>query len=433
MINISSRKKFWIGIALINLAIVAVLGFVLRSKILFSMPFVDYKNTLHAHSHFAFGGWVTVALLTLLTYEVLPVSMNRKPVYKWFLAGILMAAIGMLISFPVQGYGFYSILFSTLFIFVTYGYSYVFVKDVLKTKNSKTIKLLSIASVIYLVISSVGPFTLAYLLATKSGNAFLYRDSIYTYLHLQYNGFFTLAIMALLFNRIEHLLPKAGLNKAYKFAHILNLTVLPSMFLCYLWHYPNTLFRVIALAGSLSLVVCTVYFFTTAYSIRHVLEKTTKPVKIIGMTALAAFILKMAMQAFTIFPALGDLIFANRPMIIAFLHLVLLGFVSLYLIAHFLYAGYMPTNRRSITAVYVFTFAVVANEVVLFMQGTGVMFMTNSALYAQLLWGTGAALLGGAILMVRSYYTAYPKIKPVIPVQQKSIIESQRKNYNKYE
>lgn len=433
MITNRRNKKLWIGIALINLVVVALLGFVLRSKILFSIPFVDFKYTLHAHSHYAFGGWVTLALLTLLTYEVLPASMSRKRVYSWLLAWILINAVGMLVSFPLQGYGFYSILFSTLFIFVTYGYSYVFIRDVLKTKNSRTIKLLSVSALAYLVISSVGPFTLAYLMATKSGNAFLYRDSIYTYLHLQYNGFFTLAIMALFFNRIEHLMNNRNIQMSYRLAHILNFTVLPSMFLNYLWHYPNTLYRILAMTGSISLVVCLVYLLATAWSVRSIFKNNIKAVKLIGITALSAFVLKMAMQALTIFPALGSLVFANRPMIIAFLHLVLLGFVSLYLITHFLYGGYMPLNKKSITATYVFASAVVVNELLLFMQGTGVMFMTNSSMYNWLLWGTGGWLLTGSLMMAWYYYTAQTARTMSVTTRQIPTTEFQRKNYNKYE
>lgn len=433
MIANRRNKKLWIGIALINLVVVALLGFVLRSKILFSIPFVDFKYTLHAHSHYAFGGWVTLALLTLLTYEVLPASMSRKRVYSWLLAGILMNAIGMLISFPLQGYAFYSILFSTLFIFVTYGYSYVFIKDIMKTKNSRTIKLLSISAMVYLVISSVGPFTLAYLMATKSGNAFLYRDSIYTYLHLQYNGFFTLAIVALSFNRIEHLMNNRNIQMSYRLAHILNFTVLPSMFLNYLWHYPNTLYRILAMTGSISLVVFLVYFLATAWSVRSVFKNNIKAVNLIGITAMSAFVLKMAMQALTIIPALGSLVFANRPMIIAFLHLVLLGFVSLYLITHFLYGGYMPLNKKSITSTYVFASAVVVNELLLFMQGTGVMFMTNSSMYNWLLWGTGGWLLTGSLIMARNYYTAKTAHTTSVTTRQIPTTEFQRKNYNKYE
>ena len=61
----SSRKK-WLQFSLFNLMLVALLGVTLRYKIAFSLPFIDQQNLLHGHSHFAFAGWVTQALMTLL-------------------------------------------------------------------------------------------------------------------------------------------------------------------------------------------------------------------------------------------------------------------------------------------------------------------------------------------------------------------------------
>src|SRR5690606_8183364 len=141
--------RLWTRMALINLAIVAFLGLSLRGKIVFFMPFIDFKYLMHAHSHFAFGGWVTLVLLALMTYRILTESMYRKPVYQWLLGGIVVNAYGMLLSFPFQGYGFYSILFSTLFIFVTYGYTFVFVRDILRTAVSGPVKALATGAVSY--------------------------------------------------------------------------------------------------------------------------------------------------------------------------------------------------------------------------------------------------------------------------------------------
>ena len=66
------EKKFWIGLSLFNLALVAFFGLLMRSKMLFPIPFVDYRHIISAHSHLAFSGWVGLALLTLLIYHVLP-------------------------------------------------------------------------------------------------------------------------------------------------------------------------------------------------------------------------------------------------------------------------------------------------------------------------------------------------------------------------
>ena len=56
----------WIRISLFNLLLVASIGVILRYKIAFALPFIDQKHLLHGHSHFAFAGWISQALMVLL-------------------------------------------------------------------------------------------------------------------------------------------------------------------------------------------------------------------------------------------------------------------------------------------------------------------------------------------------------------------------------
>src|SRR5512138_3010047 len=185
------RKNFWVTASLVNLCIVALLGLTLRTKFVFPLPFLDYRYFLSAHSHFAFGGWVTLILMVFLIDSLLTEGQKRRRVYQWILWGIEINALGMAVSFPFKGYAFFSIVFSTVFIFFTYGFAWFFIRDVLKAGIEKSTRLLSIAAVVSLVVSSVGPFTLAYIMATKTGDTFLYKDAVYTFMHFQYNGFFT--------------------------------------------------------------------------------------------------------------------------------------------------------------------------------------------------------------------------------------------------
>ena len=60
--------KFWLKFSLLNLCIVALLGVLMRYKIGFEFPFFNQKNLQHSHSHFAFSGWVTHTLMTLMVY-----------------------------------------------------------------------------------------------------------------------------------------------------------------------------------------------------------------------------------------------------------------------------------------------------------------------------------------------------------------------------
>ncbi|HRO41569.1 MAG TPA: hypothetical protein PL009_01950 [Flavipsychrobacter sp.] len=384
----------WTGIALINLAIVALLGFVMRCKMIFSIPFLDFKYTLHAHSHFAFGGWVTLALLALTAYQILPKEAAQKKIYKWLFFGIQFNAVGMLLSFPFQGYGFFSILFSTLFIFVTYGYTFVFIRDVRKAPVARSVKLLSIAAVVYMALSSVGAFTLAYLLASKSSNMYLYKDAVYTYLHLQYSGFFTLAVFALLLHYL-----KVENKTTWRFAQLLNASIIPSLFISYLWHYPSDIIRGIAIIGSGFIVVSTVYFFLIVGNLREAFLTLKPTAKILITISMIAFVFKMIFQALTIVPSLGTMVFANRPVIIGFLHLVLLAFITLYLIGHFVQSELMPHTGLAAFAIWLFTTGVIVTEVVLFGQGLGFMLMTSIALATWLLLAAAACLFAGAVLI----------------------------------
>ena len=141
--NIAIQK--WIRIAFINLLIVAALGVIMRYKIAYYLPFIEQKNFLHAHSHFAFSGWVTQVLMVLMwafLYHYLSVGSLKK--YKWLLIANLVSAYGMVFTFPWEGYGVFSIIFSTLSILVSYSFAIIFWLDLNKIKIkqiTKTLKL----------------------------------------------------------------------------------------------------------------------------------------------------------------------------------------------------------------------------------------------------------------------------------------------------
>jgi hypothetical protein len=185
----------WVKISLINLLIVSFLGVILRYKIAFSLPFVDQKFMLHAHSHFAFAGWISQVIMALIVQYISKFKPDAFKKYNGALTGNMLTAYGMLFSFPLQGYGLFSIIFSTLNIFVAYWFAIKTWKDIKAAPN--TIKNWIRAAVSFNAISSIGAFTLAYLMASETVNGKLYLAAIYFYLHFQYNGWFFFACMGL--------------------------------------------------------------------------------------------------------------------------------------------------------------------------------------------------------------------------------------------
>jgi len=52
--------------AMLNFVILIVFGILLRYMQLYDLPFLNYQFILHAHSHFAFAGWMFFAIALLL-------------------------------------------------------------------------------------------------------------------------------------------------------------------------------------------------------------------------------------------------------------------------------------------------------------------------------------------------------------------------------
>ncbi|HEV8506858.1 MAG TPA: hypothetical protein VGQ53_15715 [Chitinophagaceae bacterium] len=392
------KRDFWITLSLVNLCIVAVLGMSLRTKFLFPVQFIDYKNFLNAHSHFAFGGWVTLALMILFIDNLLLADQKQKKIYQSILWGIEITAVGMLVTFPFQGYGLFSIIFSTAFIFITYGFSWVFVKDVLHANRDRSVTLLSASALLSLVISSVGPFTLAYIMATKTGNAFLYRDAIYTYLHFQYNGFFTLSVFALFFNQLLTSVSEHMRTRIWRFALFLCLSVVPALFLSLLWHGYNIYIRALAVIGCALIIMSLITFSRIALN-KKIYDGYISPLARALLTfSMISFAIKMLLQMGTIIPALGNAVFGYRPIIIGFLHLVFLGLVSFYIFFTFLGTGaFVKAQKISTIAISFFTVAVILNETILLVEGVGLMFSSTNPLYPWLLWIASILLVLGAL------------------------------------
>lgn len=395
------RKDFWITISLVNLCIVPLLGAALRTKFLFDISFINYRDVLSAHSHFAFGGWVTLILMIFFIDNLLPGEAGSKNKYQYVLWGTQLSAAGMVVTFPITGYGLLAISFSTLFIFFTYGFTFIFIHDFLKTKREKSIFILALFSLAYLIISSIGPFTLAYMLATKSGNSNLYHDSLYTFLHFQYNGFFTIGVFALFIHHIKPLINSETRKNIYMFSLLLAFSVVPSLFLALAWHQSNTFIYILALIGTV------LNFFTLIFFIRFIipLKKrgifSSKTAYVLWVFAMISFAIKMTLQMGTIFPEITKMVFGYRPIIIGFLHLVFLGFVTFYLLAHLIEGGAFDMKKGiSKKSLFVFSAAIILNETILMLQGAGLMFLKTHAVYPWLLWIVSIALFAGALLIL---------------------------------
>jgi hypothetical protein len=397
------RKNFWLGLCLINLSIVALFGFGLRTKILFTVPFINYRALLSAHSHFAFGGWVGLALMTLLIYHLLPKEIYLRRSYQIILAGTEISALGMALFFPLEGYSNTAIIFSSMYIVMNYIFGWFYIKDLIKLALYKSIKLLAVSAIIFLLVSAIGPAALSYILITGKGDANLYRDSIYTFLHFQYNGFFTLTVLAIFF---QFLVSRGVIitKRLGQFSLIMVLSVVPSLFLSLLWHNKD-LFHILGSIGCALILVSLFLFFFSLRSIRLKQIFTSNTAYCFFLFWITSFCLKLLLNAGTTIPQLSDEIYGDRPIIIGFLHLVFLGFVSFFILSTLIEEQvYLVRKFAWRIPLYIFSAGIFANEIFLMVQGLGILFKFNSGLYQWLLWFSAILLFMGALLMAFTFY-----------------------------
>jgi hypothetical protein len=390
----------WIDLSLLNLCLVALMGLLLRSKIVFALPMINYNHLLEAHAHFSFGGWATLLLTALFVKELLPQSAGTRPIYQWFLGAIALLSWGMLISFLIWGTGRISEVMSLIFVLITYLFGSVLIRDICKSKLNPSITLLAVSSIICLILSSSGVIAISYINYSKSLDFILDRDALFTYLHFQYNGFFTLAVFALLFNHIHHQSSLNAVKHIRMFSMIISISVLPTLFLSYLWQDPNVWFRIIAIAGSLLLLFCFYLFLVSVIALKSVYHSEKPVLRFLLLISLGSYMLKIVLQSFTIFPMVGNAIFGNRPVIMGFLHLVFLAFMTLFLLTYLTKINVL-NGKFGFTrmALVVFAIAVILNEVLLGLQGLTSMLMAGSSIFSWLLWISGIGLFAGTLLL----------------------------------
>src|SRR5690606_19808995 len=123
---------------------------------------------------------------------------------------------------------------------------------------------------------------------TRSGDFVLYRNAIYTYLYLQHSGFFTLAVFALALHQLR--LPD---RHTLKFAWLLAGSVIPAMFSSYLWSFPGTAIRMVAVAGSILSIWSLAPFCRMLYAGRQQLKAMKGFAARTAAVAMLAFALKM--------------------------------------------------------------------------------------------------------------------------------------------
>jgi len=359
---------------------------------------IPYDNILHSHSHLAILGWTFLGVFIIFLMLFWNKFNKRdKSEAKRLTFTLFIVTTIMFLTFLYQGYGVYSIIMSTLHIFLEYWMVSFIYRITKRNMMPKISKFFINAALIALVISTIGPFSLGYISATGLKDSYLFDVVIYFYLHFQYNGWLFLILIGLftiILSKRKISIQQPVLIMGF---WIYIIALLPSFFASVLWVEHGNLIYILALIGTVGqwlAVLCILYSFKNVIkSLKHQVSKYIT--LLLSFTFLLLFF-KSTMELGLIIPNLAELIFETRSVVIGYLHFTLLGFISVFILIQYLLTHVIPENNFTIPGLTVFLIGFLLNEILLYTQG----------LFVWLQWGSlpyyTVGLLIASILLLLS-------------------------------
>ncbi|TRX52212.1 hypothetical protein FNH22_22600 [Fulvivirga sp. M361] len=356
----------WMKVAVFYFLLASVLGALMRYLYIHEIPFLDYKHVLHAHSHLALLGWGYMFVSGAMLFLLIKKPVTRAIYHKIFILNTT-AAFGMTVFFLYQGYGIYSITFSTVHLISVYLFAYYFLRDFRIVKpgpHSPFIRW----SIYWLLISSLGLWAIAPVSAILGKLHPLYYMSIQFFLHFQFNGWFTYAVIGLLIYYISGkntsvVIPASGFV-------LLQLSLLLTYALSVTWSTPMSIVFYLNTVGVILQAAAFYLIIRSVFRSYNPFRSLTHWTDWLLMFGIVCLILKVMAQMAVAVPAIATISYTIRNYVIGFIHLIVLGFVSLTGAAVLIKSNLLSKNSTSGWGWVLLLIAFTGTEALLFGQGT---------------------------------------------------------------
>jgi hypothetical protein len=217
------------------------------------------------------------------------------------------------------------------------------------------------------VFSSIGTFALAYMMATKNVPQDFYLSSIYFYLHFQYNGWFWFACTGLFVSLLPSDLKNTRQNEMV--FQLFSWSCLPAYLLSVLWLKLPVWVYALAVISSIVQVFAWLKLVQLSLPIFKLNPRISGFLKILFIGIAFCVTLKLLLQFGSVFPAISKLAFGFRPIVIAYLHLVLLAIISGFLLTYLYTNELVHRSTKTMFFLIVFIVGVFLNELLLAIQG----------------------------------------------------------------
>lgn len=326
------------------LMLAALIGLVLRYHLVSPITSLVYNNWLHAHSHLMFLGWLFNFFNLVFVYYFLRDRWESGYKLLFYCNQILLT--GMFVFFPLQGYGLITIVLSTLHTLVSAIFCFRYIRDTRDQKKSLS-RWLAVWALVCFLISSLGPFSLAGIMANDLNHTKWYFFAIYFYLHFQYNGFFLFGILSVFFRQLEEKKIEVDVKAIRRPVAIIISAVFPAYFLSILWANPGLAYNVIGFVFAIMQLIGFVYLFRYLLLLNIRLKAAFHPLAFnLLRLVLVAFALKFLLQMLSAHPYFAKMAYDNRYFVIAYLHLVLIGGISFFVFAWYIDQNFIKNINR---------------------------------------------------------------------------------------
>jgi len=354
----SKLPRRWLG-ALLCFVIAGTTGTLYRFGLLYGLPpGLGLVNIRHAHSHLMYFGWVTPALMVLISCR-LPAITGRQ-LSSWFRRVITLTislALLAYLAFFLYGYqpaqigGWQiplSVFAATGNVLAWYAFVYLYFRDTWKAQRTRPLRFWD-ASLVFLILASMGAWGIAIIDRLHIDNPFWPQAMTQLFLDMFSEGWFVLATLGLAYS--IHPIPTGGGKKAKiaGWGEQLIVIGLPVVFLLAL---PVSLvpggIRALAAAGGLLVTAGSLLSVAGLWS--HVprgLAGWRLPLALLALKAVVGLAMLLPVSARWA---------QQNTLRILYLHLLLLGFVSLGLfsVARETWGRHNVPGQRWLVVVIVF-------------------------------------------------------------------------------
>ncbi len=322
---------------------------------------VNYRFLTHAHSHVAMLGWVYLMLFALIVHYFIP---DKKPVFTRLFWLTEIAVIGMLLSFPFQGYAAVSITYSTLHILCSYYFVYLVWKH--HKTASVVIQYLLKTALVYMVLSTIGVWCLGPAVSMLGQASAFYQIAIQFFLHFQFNGWFLIAVIAVFF----HVFQVEDSKLFRRFFKLLVASTVLTLALPIQWFAPHNLLLYGNGLGTILQLLMGYYFLKLIQpKFSTVLKQRPKLVTHLFWFSICCFVLKIGLQLLGLFPEFSQLVYTHRNLVVGFIHLLMLGVITGFLFLFIIQSPLVRQSKSLYMGIYTFISGFVLTELLLAIQG----------------------------------------------------------------